>query len=901
MLMNIRLLDCGWQWPMLCAALLSVVSAVALGGAPGDVSPPAGLDMTRVETLRLEHVPSEATAFDLSLVLGGDAFVVRLQPHSLRASDFQVWAQQPDGTLKPEESPPVRTRRGVVLGEPGSVVAATVADDGLTATIRRGDGAVWHIQPANAIGVKPVISADNGATSAARGGAAARAHIAYRAADVALDPALAGCGAGALASAHARLRDFRDDTAKPAATAADRAGDGGCLRIAQLALDADHEFYLLNGGSVPQTVADIELVLNEVDLLYARDLSIAYEITAIVVRSDEADPYTASRSEELLLEFQAHWQAERGAITRDMAHLFTGRDIDLDVIGIAYIGAICADNSYGLSQSRFVDTLPLRAALTAHELGHNWNAIHCDENPQCAVMCAGIGQCPAGYQQFEDESRGYIRAYRDGPARDCLDAAPGYPTPLPPRAFVDEAPLLAGAAARIDVLANDEDGNCDALSIGAFDAVTQAGALISLSRGTGPAGRDELFYQPVPGAYVDSFRYAALAPDGASEALVAVSVLAQRAPQVVTPAISGLRGEFFDMRPTRLPDLDRLTPVRSDVAARIFYPPTSGVFATSFRAERVAARFTGMIDLRQTEAGLYTFITESDEGSRLYVDDALVVDNDGLHEMRARSGTITLSAGLHRIRVDYYDNLGEAGLIVSWEGPGIPREVIPAERWIDLRVDYFDLPILLGVPSLAGRVADHVERVTQVDFPLAEAPFGDISGLREEFAARFDGFLLVETPGIYRLHCAADSGANLYLGSTRLIDNDGIHFFRERSAWAGFQAGLHPLRVEYVNGRAEAGLIVSWEGPGIAKQPIPPANWRSRPPRGDPNCDGIIDFDDVDAFVAALASAEAYARLYPSCDAMLADIDGSGQIDFDDIEPFVACLVSGVCAEPTMP
>jgi hypothetical protein len=55
---------------------------------------------------------------------------------------------------------------------------------------------------------------------------------------------------------------------------------------------------------------------------------------------------------------------------------------------------------------------------------------------------------------------------------------------------------------------------------------------------------------------------------------------------------------------------------------------------------------------------------------------------------------------------------------------------------------------------------------------------------------------------------------------------------------------------------------------------------------GDCNCDGQIDFDDINAFVAALGAPEA-ACFFPNI-----DIDGNGQINFDDINPFVAILSS---------
>jgi hypothetical protein len=88
-------------------------------------------------------------------------------------------------------------------------------------------------------------------------------------------------------------------------------------------------------------------------------------------------------------------------------------------------------------------------------------------------------------------------------------------------------------------------------------------------------------------------------------------------------------------------------------------------------------RFTGSI--RIPTSGSWTFYTNSDDGSKLWIDGSLVVSNDGLHAMQLRSGTASLTAGLHTIEVQWFERTGNFGLIVSWSGPGVPSQtVIPA-------------------------------------------------------------------------------------------------------------------------------------------------------------------------------------------------------------------------------
>lgn len=59
---------------------------------------------------------------------------------------------------------------------------------------------------------------------------------------------------------------------------------------------------------------------------------------------------------------------------------------------------------------------------------------------------------------------------------------------------------------------------------------------------------------------------------------------------------------------------------------------------------------------------------------------------------------------------------------------------------------------------------------------------------------------------------------------------------------------------------------------------------------GDLNCDGLVNFDDVNPFVLAISDPAAYAVQYPDCNLMNGDCDGSGQVDFGDINAFVALL-----------
>jgi hypothetical protein len=59
---------------------------------------------------------------------------------------------------------------------------------------------------------------------------------------------------------------------------------------------------------------------------------------------------------------------------------------------------------------------------------------------------------------------------------------------------------------------------------------------------------------------------------------------------------------------------------------------------------------------------------------------------------------------------------------------------------------------------------------------------------------------------------------------------------------------------------------------------------------GDMNCDGEIDFNDINPFVLALSVPASYTEAYPDCELMNGDINEDGELTFADINPFVLLL-----------
>ena len=116
--------------------------------------------------------------------------------------------------------------------------------------------------------------------------------------------------------------------------------------------------------------------------------------------------------------------------------------------------------------------------------------------------------------------------------------------------------------------------------------------------------------------------------------------------------------------------------------------------------DQFGLRFTGNILIEKP--GRYRFFTNSDDGSRLYIDGQEVVNNDGNHGMSEKSGRVRLSEGMHPIVVTYFDSGGGDGLVVSWAGPGFKKQQIPASQFFVAGVDTIHDVAIRAASIIAG-------------------------------------------------------------------------------------------------------------------------------------------------------------------------------------------------------
>ena len=108
----------------------------------------------------------------------------------------------------------------------------------------------------------------------------------------------------------------------------------------------------------------------------------------------------------------------------------------------------------------------------------------------------------------------------------------------------------------------------------------------------------------------------------------------------------------------------------------------------------------------------------------------------------------------------------------------------------------------------------------------------DVFSVRQRddyFGIVYTGYVDVPTDGIYTFFLASDDGSKLYLGSEVLVDNDGQHGVAEKRGEVALKAGAHPIRIEFFEHGGGESLALHYQGPGIAKQPIPSSAFSHSP------------------------------------------------------------------------
>ena len=161
--------------------------------------------------------------------------------------------------------------------------------------------------------------------------------------------------------------------------------------------------------------------------------------------------------------------------------------------------------------------------------------------------------------------------------------------------------------------------------------------------------------------------------------LIAAASLFAQDPQEPRPVFgitvvipTALQGRIYHLRHNtkRLPDFTKMKPSGTIYTTSLNIPTQHfkvGFPGVTKRFEWFAIDYTGRFWAEKP--GDYDFSLTSDDGSDLYIDGKLIVDNDGTHSTRERSGTVVLSRGVHDIRVSYFQGPADRVALVLKVAP----------------------------------------------------------------------------------------------------------------------------------------------------------------------------------------------------------------------------------------
>jgi parallel beta-helix repeat protein len=310
--------------------------------------------------------------------------------------------------------------------------------------------------------------------------------------------------------------------------------------------------------------------------------------------------------------------------------------------------------------------------------------------------------------------------------------------------------------------------------------------------------------------------------------LATASTLTTNLLPAVNPAytVNGLDYKYYEGSWSALPSFSTLTPVKTGTVSNFDLTPAN-------RSDQYGFNFSGFINVPAD--GVYTFYTSSDDGSSLYIDNVLTVNNDGLHGTTEKSGSIGLKAGKHAISGLFFQQAGGAVFQVSYSGNGISKQVIPASSLYRVQpVTTSSVSLLPAVnPSntvngLAYKYYEGSWTVLPNFSTLVPVKIGTVSNFdltlanrSSQYGFNFFGYINVPADGVYTFYTSSDDGSSLYIDNVLTVSNDGIHATTEKSGNIGLKAGKHAIAGLFFQQAGGAVFQVSYSGNGISKQTIP--------------------------------------------------------------------------------
>mmetsp|Transcript_75246 Transcript_75246/g.176575 ORF Transcript_75246/g.176575 Transcript_75246/m.176575 type:complete len:264 (+) Transcript_75246:66-857(+) len=185
---------------------------------------------------------------------------------------------------------------------------------------------------------------------------------------------------------------------------------------------------------------------------------------------------------------------------------------------------------------------------------------------------------------------------------------------------------------------------------------------------------------------------------------------------------------FYDQSDCHIKDLGKLTPANRVVVPKIWM--VHGKFPEVKQGNHFCIRCTGQLIIKKE--GQYNFFLSSDDGSKMWLNDKQVVDNDGCHGERERGSSKTkYTAGAHKLVVDMCEYGGGEVLKMQYKGPdtgnskkAVPKSALrlPMQKCKGTLLDKPKDDVACDKIKDKSKCKDGYERVAQTDTYLQCVP-----------------------------------------------------------------------------------------------------------------------------------------------------------------------------------
>ncbi len=191
--------------------------------------------------------------------------------------------------------------------------------------------------------------------------------------------------------------------------------------------------------------------------------------------------------------------------------------------------------------------------------------------------------------------------------------------------------------------------------------------------GSDPDENDDRYSKPITISERLTFKAIAIDKEGSKSNIIESEFAPLpdvRESQTLENKSKGLQYICFEGEFDKLPKVESVEIIKSGIAERISTEYGCG-------ENHYCLDFNGYIKVPEDE--VYTFYSRSDDGSKLWIGNELVVDNDGVHGPIIKHGQIVLRKGYHPIRVQFFENEWDAILNVSYRIAGGEMNAISAD------------------------------------------------------------------------------------------------------------------------------------------------------------------------------------------------------------------------------